>query len=79
MRISCLIFVLITLFSCNDTVEVSKKHFLVDRKISVKEKMQRLLSPEYLSHLHIDSSLHKGLRQFMPIENSILSLARIQS
>ena len=64
MRISCLIFVLITLFSCNDTVEVSKKHFLVDGKISVKEKMQRILSPEYLAHLHIDSSLHKGLRQF---------------
>ncbi|MEI8116465.1 MAG: L,D-transpeptidase family protein [Flavobacteriia bacterium] len=64
MKVSCLIFVLLTLFSCNDTVEVSKKNFLVDGKISVKEKMQRMLSPEYLAQLHIDSSLHQGLRQF---------------
>jgi peptidoglycan hydrolase-like protein with peptidoglycan-binding domain len=64
MKVSFLIFLLIALFSCNDSVDVSKKHFLVDGKISVKEKMQRILSPEYLAHLHIDSSLHKGLRLF---------------
>lgn len=64
MKVYCLIFIFLTFFSCSEKESVSKKHFLVDGKISVKEKLQRILSPEYLSHLHIDSSLHKGLRQF---------------
>ncbi len=64
MKVSCLIFIFLTLFSCSEKEAVSKKPFLLDKKISVPEKMQRILTSEYLTHLHIDSSLHKGIRQF---------------
>jgi hypothetical protein len=64
MKVFYLIFLLIFLFSCNDNKPVIQKHFLADQKISLKEKMLRILRPEYLTHLHINSSLHEGLRRF---------------
>jgi hypothetical protein len=64
MKVFYLIFLLIFLFSCSDNKPVIQKHFLEDQKISLTEKMSRILRPEYLSHLHIDASLHVGLRQF---------------
>ena len=64
MKVFYLIFFLFLLFSCNDNKPVIQKNFLADQHISLKEKIQRILRPEYLTHLHIDSSLHKGLRRF---------------
>jgi hypothetical protein len=69
MKVSCLIFIFLTLFSCSEKEAVNEKPFLVDGKISVPEKMKRILSSEYLTHLHIDSSLHKGIRQFYAVRN----------
>jgi hypothetical protein len=64
MKVYCLIFIFLTLFSCSEKEAVSKKPFLVDGKISVPKKMKRILTTEYLTYLHIDSSLHKGIRRF---------------
>lgn len=73
MKVFAPIFIFFLLFSCEPDQRPVKKDFLVDTRLQVNQKMLRILTPSYLNHLHIDSSLHKEIiafysaRHFFPV------------
>ncbi|MEY4289648.1 MAG: hypothetical protein RLZZ30_1736 [Bacteroidota bacterium] len=64
MKVFAAIFIFFLLFSCQEGKAPVEKNFLVDTTLTVNQKMERIVTASYLSHLSVDSTIQKEIIAF---------------
>ena len=64
MKIIHLFLIIFLLFSCSENKVEVEKNFLKDKKISVSEKIKRIVTDSHLSALGISEKVSKNLIQY---------------